>query len=49
VLGGLAASETKQKDAEGSEDAIYNTGKHQEGEQTKNPEAEEKTPESPSK
>jgi hypothetical protein len=44
VLGGSAASETKQKDAEDSEDTISNLGKHQEGEQTKNPEAEEKTP-----
>jgi hypothetical protein len=48
-LGGSAASETKQKDVEGSEDAISNLGKHQEGEQTKNIEAEEKTPDPPRK
>jgi hypothetical protein len=47
VLGGLGISETKQKDAEGSEDQISNLGKHQEGEQTKNPEAEEETPTHP--
>jgi hypothetical protein len=49
VLGGLDASETKQKNVEGSEDAISNLGKHQEGEQTKNIEAEEKTPNPPRK
>jgi hypothetical protein len=49
VLGGSVASETKQKDAEGSEYTISNLGKHQEGEQTRNPEAEEKNPDPPRK
>jgi hypothetical protein len=47
VLGGLGISEAKQKDAEGSEDPISNLGKHQEGEQMKNPEAEEETTDPP--
>jgi hypothetical protein len=49
VLGGSGVSETKQKDVEGSEDAIPDLGKHQEGEQTKNPEAEVKTLDPPRK
>jgi hypothetical protein len=47
---GPGISETKLKDAEGSKDATPNQGKHQdEGEQTKNSEAEKKTPYPPKK
>jgi hypothetical protein len=43
-------SEMKQKDAEGSKDATPDPGKHQDEEgQTKNPEAEVKTPDPPKK
>ena len=42
--------ETKQKDVEGSKDATPDQGKHQDKEeQTKNPEAEEKTLDPPKK
>ena len=47
MLGGLGISEAKQKNAEGSEDPISNLGKHQEGEQMKNPEGEEETMDPP--
>ena len=47
--GGLGVSEMKQKDVEGSEDVIPNLGKHQEGEQMRNSEAEVKTPDPPRK
>jgi hypothetical protein len=47
---GSSTSEVKQKDAEGYKDANPNQGKHQdEEEQTKNPEAEIKTPDPPKK
>jgi hypothetical protein len=47
---GPSISETKQKDAEGSKDATPDQGKHQdEGEQTKSPGAEKKTPDPPKK
>jgi hypothetical protein len=49
VLGGSAIAETKQKDAEDSADVMSNPGQQQEGEQTSNPEAKEKTPDPPSK
>ena len=46
----LSTSKVKQKDVEGPKDATPNLGKHQdEEEQTKNPEAEEKTPDLPKK
>ena len=49
MLGGSGVSETKQKDAEGSEDTIPDLGKYQEREQTRNPEAEVKTSDPPKK
>jgi hypothetical protein len=47
---GPSISEAKQKEAKGSKDATPDQGKHQdEGEQTKSPETEIKTPDPPKK